>query len=72
MTYVTTNSYGEKIYKYTVPTSKYIFVIFNNGASTASQTIDLPLGSVKNQGYYYDLSLGKDGSKYRCSYYKYS
>lgn len=70
MTYVTTNNYGEKIYKYSVPTSKYIFVIFNNGSS--SQTIDLPLGSVKNQGYYYDSGLGRDSGKYRCLYYKYS
>ena len=69
MIYMTTNSYGEKIYKYTVPTSKYIFVIFNNGSN--KQTIDLPLGAVKDQGYYYDTRLGLDDSKYRCSFYKY-
>ncbi|MEE3492953.1 starch-binding protein [Ruminococcus sp.] len=69
MTYMTTNSYGEKIYKYTVQTSKYIFVIFNNGSN--KQTIDLPLGAVKDQGYYYDTRLGLDDSKYRCSFYKY-
>ena len=69
MTYVTTNSYGEKIYKYTVSTSNYILVIFNNGSD--KQTIDLPLGAVKDQGYYYDATLGMDGKKYRCSFYKY-
>lgn len=64
-----TNSYGETIYKYTVPTGKYNYVIFNNGTSGGKQTIDLPLGAVKNQGYYYDADLGMDGSKYKCSFY---
>lgn len=69
---VGTNSYGETIYKYTVPTSKYIMVIFNDGkASGGKQTIDLPLGAVKDQGYYYDAKLGTDSGKYRCSFYQY-
>ena len=71
-TKVSTNSYGEGIYKYTVPTGKYFYVIFNNGQSTASQTVDLPLGAVRNQGYYYDSKLGTSDGKYRCSYYVYS
>lgn len=70
MAYVTTNSYGEKIYKITLPTASYHFIIFTDNAG--QQTVDLPLGVTKNQGYYYDSKLGKDGQgHYRCSYYVY-
>lgn len=70
MTYVTTNTYGEKIYKLTVPTAKYNFIIFTNNAG--QQTVDLPLGITKNQGFYYDSKLGQDSRGYlRCSSYTY-
>ena len=69
MTPVGKNDYGEIIYRYSVPISKYNYVVFNNGSKSGPQTIDLPLGAVNNQGYYYDSALGKDGSKYKCSYY---
>lgn len=64
------NEYGQDVYKYTVPTGKYCFVIFNNGQSSgALQTVDLPLGAVRHQGYYIDNDLGTDNSKYICSYF---
>ncbi len=66
----TTNKYGEKIYKLTVPAGKYNFVIFSNGSG--KQTVDLPLGITRDQGYYYDSALGTDSrGYYRCSYYTY-
>ncbi|WP_407383955.1 starch-binding protein [Ruminococcus sp.] len=61
------NSYNEDVYKYTVSTSRFNYVIFSNGAGT--QTIDLPLGAVRDQGYYYDADLGTDGGKLKCSFY---
>lgn len=70
MDYVSTNTYGEKIYKITVPSAKYNFIIFTN--NSGAQTIDLPLGVTKNQGFYYDANLGKDSrGYYRCSSYVY-
>ena len=63
------NENGEAQYTYTVPTSKYVMVIFNSGSSD-QQTVDLPLGAMKNQGYYYSKELGKDNGKYKCLYYK--
>ena len=70
MTYVSTNSYGEKIYKITVPSAMYNFIIFTN--NSGAQTVDLPLGVTKNQGFYVDTKLGtaSDGHL-RCSYYVY-
>lgn len=70
MTQVGTNSYGEKIYKITLPSATYNFIIFTN--NSGQQTVDLPLGITKNQGYYYDSKLGKDNRGYlKCSYYIY-
>lgn len=70
MTCVKTNDYGEKIYKITVPTAKYNFIIFTN--NSGQQTVDLPLGITKNQGFYYDSGLGTDSrGYYRCSSYVY-
>ena len=54
------------IWKISVPTGKYNYIIFNNGSS--SQTIDLALGVTKNQGYY--TSGTKDG-KYLGRQYQY-
>ena len=48
-TYVSTNGYGEKIYKFTVERGKYNYIIFTDGTN---QTIDLPLGIAQNVGYY--------------------
>lgn len=48
MTYLTTNSYGEKIYKMDVDVSKYNRVVFNNGRS---QTLNAAL-SVASSGFY--------------------
>lgn len=73
MTFIGNNIYGQPQYKYTVPTSRYIMIIFNNGKKNDNekeQTIDLPLGAIRNQGYYYSSDAGMDGSKYRCLYFK--
>ena len=70
MEYVTTNKYGEKIYKITLPTAKYNFIIFTN--NSGAQTVDLPLGITRNQGFYYNSTLGKDGQGHlKCSSYTY-
>ena len=70
MDYVSTNTYGEKIYKITVPTAKYNFIIFTN--NSGEQTVDLPLGVTKNQGFYYDSNLGMDSQGHlKCSSYVY-
>ena len=69
MTKIGVNSYGESIYKLTIPAAKYNYVIFTNNSQ---QTVDLPLGVTRDQGYYYDANLGKDSRDYyRCSYYTY-
>ena len=70
MEYVKTNSYGEKIYKISVPVAKYNFIVFDDGSG--NQTVDLPLGVTQNRGFYYDAGLGIDGEgHYRCSAYVY-
>ena len=53
------------VWKVTVPTGKYSYIIFNNGSS---QTIDLALGAGKNLGYYTD---GQVNGKYKGRPYKY-
>ena len=64
------NGAGEMVYKYTVPVSKYYYIVFNNGVQGGPQTVDLPLGAVKDQGYYFSTKFGKDSGKFRCAYYK--
>lgn len=67
MTYVTTNSQSQKIYKITLPTGQYNNIIFSNGSGT--QTVDLSLGSTNNQGYY---TTTQTNGKYNCSTYTYT
>lgn len=75
MAYYDTNEHGEDRYYITVPTGKYCFVVFNNynpdTKKSTEQTIDLPLGVTKNQGFYYSSDLGKDSqSRLRCLFYE--
>ena len=65
MTYVETNSQGQKIYKYTIETGKYTGIIFNNGSA---QTVDLSLSNTKNEGFY---TTTQSGGKYNCATYTY-
>ena len=65
MTYVETNSQGQKIYKYTIETGKYTSIIFNNGSA---QTVDLSLSNTKNEGFY---TTTQSGGKYNCATYTY-
>ena len=59
LTYVETNSYGEKIYKFDVDISKYDMVIFSHGTLTngkyqlSSQTIDLKLSDYTTNAFYF-------------------
>lgn len=65
MTYVETNSYSQKVYKYTIEAGKYTSIIFNNGSE---QTEDLTLTNVNNQGFY---TTTKSNGKYKCETYTY-
>lgn len=65
MTYVKTNTQGQKIYKITLETGKYTNIIFNNGSV---QTVDLSLSNTNNEGFY--TTTMSDG-KYLCSTYTY-
>ena len=66
MTYVKTNSYGEKIYSITFNYSDYQNIIFTNGSQ---QTVDIALTGEKNVGYYIS---GESGGKLTCKTYTYS
>ncbi len=65
MTYVETNSQGQKIYKITLETGKYTNIIFNDGST---QTVDLSLSNTNNEGFY---TTTMSGGKYLCSTYTY-
>ena len=65
MSYVETNSIGQKIYKTTVERNKYTNIIFNNGSS---QTVDLTLSNIDNEGFY---TTSQSGGKYLCDTYIY-
>ena len=55
MTYVETNSYGEKIFKIDVDLSLYDHIIFthgSNGVASGSKTIDIDLTSISSNGFY--------------------
>lgn len=66
-TYIGLNGMGQKVYRVSVPTGKYSYIIFSNGGGSG-QTVDLALGITKNQGFYTDgLYMGK----YKCKNYVY-
>ncbi len=65
MTYVATNSQGQKIYKITLETGKYTNIIFNNNSA---QTVDLSLSNTNNEGFY---TTTMSGGKYLCETYTY-
>ncbi len=65
MTYVKTNSMGEKIYSITFSFEDYQNIIFNDGSS---QTVDITLTGEDNIGYYIS---GESGDKYTCGTYTY-
>ena len=68
MTYVKTNSYGQKIYTIELDTSKYDYVIFTNGSS---QTIDISLeNAYSGIGYY--ATDEKDGNNYKVGSYTFA
>lgn len=66
MTYVKTNSMGEKIYSITFSYEDYQSIIFNNGSS---QTVDISLTGENNVGYYIS---GESSGKYTCSTYTFA
>ena len=66
-TYVGYNGLGQKVYRVSVPTGKYSYIIFSNGSSDG-QTVDLALDTTKNRGYYTD---GLYRGKYKCKTYVY-
>ena len=66
MTYVTTNSYNQKIYSITFNYNDYQKIIFTNGSQ---QTVDITLTGEKNLGYYIS---GESGGKLTCKTYTYS
>lgn len=68
MTYVKTNSMGQKIYTIEVDTASYDYIIFSGGGS---QTIDISLsGAYDGIGYY--TTSDKEGSKYKYGTYTFS
>lgn len=66
MTYVETNSLGEKIYSITFSYDDYQNIIFTNGSK---QTVDIALEGKNNIGYYIS---GESNGKYTCLTYDYS
>lgn len=58
---------NNSVWKITVPTGKYNFIIFNNGSS--GQTIDLALGVTKNRGYF--PTSDQYNGKYKAKAYEY-
>jgi hypothetical protein len=66
MTYVKTNSYGQKIYSISFSFKDYQKIIFTNGSA---QTVDITLTGEENVGYYIS---GSSGGKFTCQTYKYS
>jgi len=68
MTYVKTNSMGQKIYTIEVDTSAYDYIIFSGGGS---QTVDIPLsGAVNGSGFY--SKSEKEGSNYKYGTYTFA
>lgn len=59
MTYVTTNSMGEKIYKYTFST-EYDTVIFHNGSG--DQTVNIAYSKYEGNDQFYTVSKDSSGS----------
>ena len=67
MTYVRSNSYGQKIYKIEIDVDNYDYVIFSNGSS---QTVDISLSGLSNGSGFYAKS-SKDGNKYQVGTFDY-
>ena len=65
---VTCTRVNSNTWKINVLTGRYNYIIFNNGAASPTQTIDLPLGITKGQGFYTD---GQYGSKLLGKEFKY-
>ena len=70
MTYVRTNSYGQDIYKVTLPTNTYEYIIFNGGKDKP-QTVNINISSAKNNDAFYSKDE-KDGNNHKYGTYTYS
>lgn len=69
MTFVETNPYGEKVYKFTVQ-PQFDRIIYNNGKDgNSNQTVDLTLDGTPNTGYY--ISGTDSSGKKTCGTYVY-
>ena len=68
MEYVSTNDYGEKVYRVQVDLVQYDYIIFTNNTY---QTIDTSIKNAQhNTGYY--IKSGASGGKYTTGTYTYS
>lgn len=71
MTFVETNSYGQDIYEYTLP-SGYTNIVFSNGkdGNSLRQTVDIDIAEHDGNNAFYPTSQGSDGKYGVESWYK--